>query len=367
MQSQDFAFMKCVGKDVIQIPELTLSKNEQVEELKKVFEGINTTVNVKNKEPRVLERTPVLLTCNQVPWRFFSEEQEPIENRIFSFPNLSASPMLEGRKAPSPKFYRRVFEYIKTNIAVLPEFPCLPDDTDMWSMYTEMINVYVQGMINQRKINMQHLLESEDVQLKYLDRDNYLDEMTDHNVLMKRAEYRLECSDHALIKEMYSWMYLLFSNHHDDYCFQYINGKPILMSQFSGGEYNGETDLDYQDYTNFRQGYTHLKRMLLRIKTCPTEVDSDSNLDDIVKCSVKNTVETITKFFSEFLATHKDKCRALREAWEACEVDLPTKEEFAQGLKRIRPELEQILDTPDGKRLKTIKKKNHCSFRWGPA
>lgn len=59
IQSQDFAFMKCVGKDIIQIPELTLSKNEQVEELKKVLEGLPTTINIKNKEPRVLERTPV--------------------------------------------------------------------------------------------------------------------------------------------------------------------------------------------------------------------------------------------------------------------------------------------------------------------
>lgn len=362
VQSQDFAFMKCIGKDIIQIPELTLSKNEQIEELKKVFEGLNTTVNVKNKEPRVLERTPVLLTCNQVPWRFFSEEQEAMENRIFGYSNLSASPLLEGKKAPSPKFYRRVFEYIKNNITNLPEYPCLPEDQDMWNVYTEMIEVYVQGMINQKKINMQHLLESEDVQLKYLDKDNYLDEHPDHNVLMKRAEVRLECSEKDLVKEMYSWIYLLFSNHHDDYCFQYIHGKAVLMSQFSGGQYDGERDLDYQDYLNFRQGYTHLKRMLLRIKSWPTEVDSDCTLEEIIKCSVKLTVEYITKFFSDFLAAHKDKCRALREAWEACEMDVPTKEEFSQGLKRIRPELEQILDTPDGKRLKTIKRKVSAAF-----
>lgn len=363
VQSQDFVFMKCLGKDIIQIPELTLSKNEQIEELKKVFEGLNTTVNIKNKEPRVLERTPVLLTCNQVPWRFFSEEQEALENRIFGYSNLTAAPMLEGKKAPSPKYYRRVFEYIRSNITNLPEYPCLPEDRDMWCVYTEMINDYVTGMINQKKINMEHLLESEDVQLKYLDRTLYLDEHPDHNVIMKRAEVRLECVDSQLLKEMYGWIYCLFSNHHDDYSFQYIHGKPTLMSQFSGGEYNGETDLDYQDYVNFRQGYTHLKRILLRLKSWPEEVDSDCTLDDILKCSIKKTVEYITKFFSEFLNENKDKCKALREAWEACEMDLPTKEEFAQGLKRVRPELEEILnDQPDGKRLKSIQRKISAAF-----
>lgn len=105
-----------------------MSKPEQVEEIKKIFEGLPTTINVKNKEPRVLERTPVLLTCNQVPWRFFSEEQETLQNRMFAFQNLNASPLLEGKKGANPKYFRWVFEYIHTEIANLPEFPCLPDD-----------------------------------------------------------------------------------------------------------------------------------------------------------------------------------------------------------------------------------------------
>lgn len=72
IQSQDFAYQRCLSKEVIQIPELSLSKPEQVEEAKKIFEGLLTTMNVKNKDPRVLERTPVLLTCNNVPWKFFN-------------------------------------------------------------------------------------------------------------------------------------------------------------------------------------------------------------------------------------------------------------------------------------------------------
>lgn len=64
VQSQDFMFQRCLQKEVIQIPELSLSKPEQVEEVKKIFEGLPTTINIKNREPKVLERTPVILTCN---------------------------------------------------------------------------------------------------------------------------------------------------------------------------------------------------------------------------------------------------------------------------------------------------------------
>lgn len=154
-----------------------------------------------------------------------------------------------------------------------------------------------------------------------------MDEHPDHNVLLKRAEYRLECEDHQLLKEVYSWVYCLFSAATDDYCFQYIHGKAELMSQFAGGVYNGEEDLDYQDYMNFRSGYTHLKRMVLRLKMWPSDIDKVSTLEDILKCSLKQVITYLAKYIVDFLNIHKDKCKALREA---CELDLPTKEEFAQ-------------------------------------
>lgn len=203
---------------------------------------------------------------------------------------------------------------------------------------------------------MQHL-ESEDIQYKYLLREEYLSEHPSHNVLLDRAEYRLECEEQSLLKEMYSWIYSLFSNNSDDYSFQFIQGKIELMSQFAGGVYDGEQDLDYQGYINLRSGYTHLKRMLLRLKKWPTEVDGVSNLEDCMKCSIKQTVEYIAKYLGSFLNQHKNKCRALREAWEQCEMSMPTLEEFAQGVKRVRDDLKPMLDEPDGKRIKKCFKK----------
>ena len=47
--SQDFTFQNCISKQIINIPELTFSKMEQVEEAKKIFEGLPTCVNIKNQ------------------------------------------------------------------------------------------------------------------------------------------------------------------------------------------------------------------------------------------------------------------------------------------------------------------------------
>lgn len=109
IQSQDFAYQKCIGKEVIQIPELSLTKPEQVEESKKIFEGLPTQINIKHKEPRLLPRIPVILTCNRVPWYFYQEETETFRNRIFKFDNLKQSPLLQGKKSPNPIFFKKCF------------------------------------------------------------------------------------------------------------------------------------------------------------------------------------------------------------------------------------------------------------------
>lgn len=103
VQSQDFGWQKCLHKEVIQIPELFLSKPEQVEETKTIFEGLETTVNVKDMEPKVLARTPIILPCNSSRWSFFNEEQTVFLNRMFAFQNLHSTDMLDNLKIPKPK------------------------------------------------------------------------------------------------------------------------------------------------------------------------------------------------------------------------------------------------------------------------
>ena len=128
IQSADFAFQNYVAKEINQIPELKFTKPEQVEEAKKIFEGLTTMVNVKNKEPARLERTPVILTCNQVPWTGFENERFPLENRMFSHLNLRSSEVLSGLgdKGPDPRFYVEIFDFIRNEITNDVLWPLTP-------------------------------------------------------------------------------------------------------------------------------------------------------------------------------------------------------------------------------------------------
>lgn len=140
IQSADFAFQNCVAKEIIQIPELKFTKPEQIEEAKKIFEGLSTTVNVKNKEPARLERTPVILTCNQLPWTGFENQKSALENRMFRYVNLRSSEVLNGLgdRGPDPRFYGEIFEYIRTEISNDVLWPPLPD-SEQWHLVVEKI------------------------------------------------------------------------------------------------------------------------------------------------------------------------------------------------------------------------------------
>ena len=143
IQSQDFAYQGCCDKQIIEIPELTLTKPEQVEETKKIFEGIPTMINVKNKEPKKLERTPVLLSCNTLPWANFLNEQKALLNRMFMYQNLQESDVLRNvEKSADVRFYMRVFDFIRNEIATTAEWPQTPSD-NFWNLYQDRVTDYL--------------------------------------------------------------------------------------------------------------------------------------------------------------------------------------------------------------------------------
>lgn len=372
VQSQDFMYQRCLQKEVIQIPEMTLSKPEQVEETKKIFEGLPTTVNIKFKDPRILDRTPVILTCNALPWKFFNEEAATFQNRMFAFMNLRPSALLESKKSANPKYFRRVFDFIKNEIQTLPEFPCAPDDQHMWELYCEMISNYVQSLQVMQDIDLQHVLESETLQDQYLMREEYgLNNLGTHDVLNVRSTERLECSETDLLSELYSWLYTLYQYCSDDYYFQIANGNTIMMSSFQSAEYDGDRDLDYQDYLNFRQGYAHIKRLLLRLKLWPQVVDERSSMKKRLRYILRNSVEYIGKFLAALLNTHKEKCLALKQAWDACEADMPSREEISEMVKNNlcsspvcsrTPSRKRVADEMDCARARSVWKKFKASL-----
>ena len=159
IQSSDFAYQHCVDKELILILELALTKPEQVEEFKKITEGLPILVNIKNKEARKLEKTPVLLTCNRVPGTSFGNESAAIKNRMIRYENLIPSEVLKNvSEPPDPRFLVQVFQFIKNTIEPKPEYPCGADD-DFHKLYAELTEEYVDTMIDDGAITYPRLVE----------------------------------------------------------------------------------------------------------------------------------------------------------------------------------------------------------------
>lgn len=75
--------------------------------------------------------------------------------------------MLDQQKATNPKFYRRVFQFIKEAITCLQEFPTRPCDV-YWPMYIETVKQYVEVMANIKDVTLHDMLENESLMMTYL-------------------------------------------------------------------------------------------------------------------------------------------------------------------------------------------------------
>lgn len=115
--SGDFMWQECIDKALIYIPELSLTKPDQVESFKKVCEGQTTNINVKNKRAAVLNRTPVILTSNTPPWSFFTNEEAPIRNRMFLHNVGPYRDWQPNQGSANTLFFVEIFKLIRTCVA----------------------------------------------------------------------------------------------------------------------------------------------------------------------------------------------------------------------------------------------------------
>lgn len=81
-----------------------------------------TTVNIKNKEARLLPRTPILLQCNTLPWaRQFAQEREAFVNRNFHHIDLKKSKVLHQiNKKANPLYFGRISKELECSDRILP-------------------------------------------------------------------------------------------------------------------------------------------------------------------------------------------------------------------------------------------------------
>ena len=79
--SYAFLWHDCVDTAIIFIEEPYITPAE-VEQFKLVFEGAETHVHVKNKGDALLQSTPVIVTCNNLPWRWVMGEEAALRARM---------------------------------------------------------------------------------------------------------------------------------------------------------------------------------------------------------------------------------------------------------------------------------------------
>ena len=277
IQSADFSFQNCVAKEIIQIPELKFTKPEQVEEAKKIFEGLTTMVNIKNKEPSRLERTPVILTCNQVPWTGFENERFALQNRMFAYFNLRESEVLNGlgEKGPDPRFYAEIFEFIRNEIANDVLWPPVIF-SEYFHLSAEKINDKLNE-IHDRTLTLEehitnHVIKfrKEDGQL-ILPGEQRSQPMSDTLSKLDVTRYDTNDRNSSLSGKLLSWMSKLRDDENSDYYFEFTDyRKPKLFGSLTKMEYDPVSDIDESDFASFKHGYTIIQRVLLRTKYWPT-------------------------------------------------------------------------------------------------
>ena len=279
IQSTDFAYQQCLDKLAIQIPELSLTKPEQVEEFKKVCEGLPIQINIKNKEPRRLPRTPVILTCNEVPWKNFGNEAAPILNRMFAWRNLCPSRVLQhiDGKDADPRFFAEMFSFIHEKIASRPEW-CPVEDVmqkvNYYELYIDMIADYLRQLIREEAmtltdvINQGVLEERNDLPIDFAqwEKEHVDDRLNCNAVLTMDDDYTEDYQKNLILH----WLDVLKNPDSIDYYWNFDDfRRPILLSKLTDEEYDLEADIDERDYASFKRGYIIIQRLLILIKNFP--------------------------------------------------------------------------------------------------
>lgn len=62
-----------------------LCSPEIAEKCKQIFEGMETAINVKFKKPFILPRTPIIITTNDMIWKWCQNQEQPFRNRMWFF------------------------------------------------------------------------------------------------------------------------------------------------------------------------------------------------------------------------------------------------------------------------------------------
>lgn len=299
IQSNDFAFMNCAGKSIIQIPVLSITKPEQIEEAKKIFEGLETRINIKNKGPHRLERTPVIVTCNQFPWSNYGNESAAFLNRMFAYRNLRRSKVLEAIKGKTPdaRFLASVFGYLRENVMTRITWP--PEvNSDEYMMACDLTSQFVLQLTQQGVKTLGDIIE-EDVNPDVY-RKNYNNDIEEDRLralVLESVEIEeFSGVPQALYQRAIGWLQYLSRTDARDYYWVFTDYKnPRLVSVLTGQNYNPHCDIDETDYRSFKGGYAIIERLLIRTRSWPEALDAKCNILENKKAMVRTALARMSQ------------------------------------------------------------------------
>lgn len=84
MQSREFGYPECVNANVIWAEECYTTQ-DIINDIKRIWEGSETMINVKNKNGINLVRTPVIACGNYEPRKYVPDEKSTLLNRCFHY------------------------------------------------------------------------------------------------------------------------------------------------------------------------------------------------------------------------------------------------------------------------------------------
>ena len=258
IQSTDFAFQNCIGNQIISIPELTFSKMEKWKKRRRYLAGLPTVVNVKNKEQVRLPRTPVFLTCNQVPWKAFDQESRPLHNRMFLHKDLIKSTVLPAKTdglVPDPRFYQKVLTFIRSDVIGKMEWPPTVDDLD-WYLAVDMVSDFISDKINTGMDTLKSLVTMAGIDGALEDR-YYKDGMCSSGRIrdIDVGFYGFEEISKQMLPRLLAWLWMLQKEDSSDYYWDFTDFKrPKLICSMTHEQYDPHTDMDEMDYSSMKDG-----------------------------------------------------------------------------------------------------------------
>lgn len=127
-----FIYQDAVGMRVNIWNECILNGIANVETSKEIWEGQDTSVQVKHEKGKFLKRTPLFVTCNAEPWTFAPKSKQAFLDRCFYYKWVAQPDLIQFTGYPVPIAWKLILDQFEDELwwNDLPEYSELIEDQD---------------------------------------------------------------------------------------------------------------------------------------------------------------------------------------------------------------------------------------------